>query len=96
MWAHYFDTIYHINDLLTTSQRYQGVAQLEPLEILIASYGDTVTPVGAIDITDQLNAVVMKFLGHDRLPFRDSQRFDSLFGGDPSPGKPKQMRIRYR
>lgn len=76
--------------------RYEGVAQIEPLEILIATYGDTVSPVGAINITQILNDIVMKFFGHDRLPFRDAQKFEQVFGGDPSPGKPKQMRIRYR
>jgi hypothetical protein len=76
--------------------RYTGVAQLEPLEILIATYGDTESPIGAIEITDVLNEVIMNFFGHDRLPFRDTQKFQEVFGGDPSPGKPKQMRIRYR
>lgn len=85
-----------LRDYAHLRDRYKGVVQLEPLEILTASYGDTASPVGAINITEHLNGIVMKFMHHDRLPFRDAQHFDKIFGGDPSPGKPKQMRIRYR
>jgi hypothetical protein len=77
-------------------RRFKHVPQEDPLEVLMASYGDVETPVGAINITSHLNIMIKRFAKRDRLPLKDTQKFDVIFGGDPSPGKPKQMRIRYR
>jgi hypothetical protein len=77
-------------------RRYAGIPQEYPLEILCATYGDLVNPLLAIDITAKIKQLVGEFTKKDRLSFRETQRLDLIFGSDPSVGKPKQLRIRYR
>ena len=77
-------------------QRYVNKAPECPLEIIIAAYGDVNFAETAFDVTDIIRKMVDEFTGRDRLSFRETQHFDKVFGRDPSPGKAKQLRFRYR
>jgi hypothetical protein len=77
-------------------RRYAGIPQETPLEILFATYGDLVDPICAIDVTSRVKELVGEYIKKDRLAFRETQKLDVIFGCDPAPDKPKQLRIRYR
>lgn len=63
---------------------------------LVLFKGDVKDARKAINITDSLQAYVNSYQNKDRLIFRETQRFDRIFGKDPSFDKPKQVRLRYR
>ena len=58
--------------------------------------GDAKDARKAFNITDSLQSYVNSYACADRLIFRETQRFDKIFGKDPSFDKPKQVRMRYR
>jgi hypothetical protein len=58
--------------------------------------GDVKDARKAINVTDSLQSYVNSYACADRLIFRETQRFDRIFGKDPSFDKPKQVRMRYR
>ena len=66
--------------------------------MLLCSYskGDVKDSRKAINITDRLQEYVNSYTKADRLIFRENQRFDEIFGKDPSFDRPKQVRMRYR
>lgn len=63
---------------------------------ICSSTGDVKDARKAINITDTLQGYVNNYACADRLIFRETQRFDRIFGKDPSFDKPKQVRMRYR
>lgn len=58
--------------------------------------GDVKDSRKAIVVSNILQNYVNNYACKDRLIFRESQRFDKIFGKDPSFDKPKQLRLRYR
>lgn len=73
-----------------------GVDQSVPLEVLFATYGDARDPELSMDVTDRCIALVGSFSASDRIAFRPETPAHLLFGGDPLPGRPKQLKMRYR
>eukprot|EP00596_Hydrurales_sp_CCMP1899_P008561 CAMPEP_0119039548 /NCGR_PEP_ID=MMETSP1177-20130426/9102_1 /TAXON_ID=2985 /ORGANISM="Ochromonas sp, Strain CCMP1899" /LENGTH=658 /DNA_ID=CAMNT_0007003575 /DNA_START=256 /DNA_END=2232 /DNA_ORIENTATION=+ len=78
------------------SKRYERLDPLSPLEILFASYGDSITENEAVDVTQKVKYIMIKKGEDDRLSFGAHCNFYKLFGFDPSVNKPKQLRVRYR
>jgi hypothetical protein len=58
--------------------------------------GDTMDCRLAYIVTEEVQGLVNEYSQKDRLILRENQKFHLIFDGDPSPGKPKQLRIRYR
>jgi hypothetical protein len=77
--------------------RYESVLQDVPLEILFASYGDEHDSTKAVEVTEKCKEKVIELTGeYDRIAFKAHSNMLEYFGSDPSPGKQKQLRIRYR
>lgn len=47
-------------------------------------------------MTDELQALVQEYVCQDRLILRETNKLHEMLRGDPNPGKPKQLRVRYR
>jgi len=77
-------------------KEFESVPPNLPLEVLIASYGDTIDASKAIDVTEKCNEIISERKNMDRLNFKKTVPLNELFGVDPSPGYPKQIRFRYR
>lgn len=77
-------------------KRVDHTRQRVPLEILFATYGDPFIPESAREVTDITILRVQQTPKQDRLTFSTRDQANSIFGFDPSPGKNKQLRVRYR
>lgn len=78
-------------------KRYADVPQACALEVISATYGDPFDPDFVIDVTKQVEARVKQATFADRLAFKPIHHLDELFEvTDPTPGKNKQLRVRYR
>jgi hypothetical protein len=76
---------------------YEQTLQDAPLEILFATYGDEFDCTKAVEVTEKCKEKVIELKGRfDRIAFKAHSNMQEYFGVDPSPGKPKQLRIRYR
>eukprot|EP01038_Epipyxis_sp_PR26KG_P004311 gene4311-6108_t len=67
-----------------------------PLDVIIAAYGDMRDPVLAVDVTSRVQQLVNESFLKDRLCIRPFHKANEIFGCDPSPGRNKQLRVRYR
>ena len=79
-------------------KRYWQVPQQTPLEILFATYGDTVIEDKTIVVTEECIERQRNLSPKmDRFGFRTTDKLHEIFGcKDPSPGRTKQLRMRYR
>ena len=80
----------------TLRKRYLLQPAAASLDILIASYGDCYDAGSAIDVTVEISDMVNVFERRDRLSIRRAVQLDEIFKKDPSPGRLKQLRVRYR
>lgn len=76
--------------------KYRKVKPECVLEVLFATYGDPYDPAFAFDVTEKVKEKLREFQSLDRLVFRPREQMDQFFGRDPSPGRNKQLRVRYR
>ena len=77
-------------------KRYDELDPIQTLEILFASYGDTLSEKGAEDVTQKCKNIMVAKNSEDRLGFGPSTNLQQIFDINPSPNKSKQLRIRYR
>ena len=82
--------------MLNLRNRYGNLEPQGFLEILFASYGDLVSEMGAVDVTFLLKDMMANKNTDKYLYLPPSSNLRKLFGIDPSPDNPKQLRIRYR
>eukprot|EP01041_Mallomonas_annulata_P007561 gene7561-15506_t len=75
---------------------YHNKGQQTKLEVIIASYGDMSDTSKVIDVTSVCKDIIARSVLSDRLAIRKATSLYELFGCDPSPGRPKQIRLRYR
>ncbi len=77
---------------------YNDVLPSQPLEILMATYGDPFDLSKVIVVTDICQKLTLEYGTRDRLNIKNSVNTCKLFnnGVDFMPGKQKQLRIRYR
>jgi len=77
-------------------KRWEKVPNKSPLVVLVATYGDPVSPMRVVDVTPQIESLVDEYTSRDRIIVKPSYDLFKLFGSDPCPGEHKQLRIRYR
>ena len=77
-------------------RKWRGIQQHQPLEVLFATYGDPHNPRYAFDVTEKMQEYSREYDTKDRMVLYAHYRWDRVFGKDPRPGKPKQLKIRYR
>ena len=82
----------------TLRKRFWKVPQNTHLEILFATYGDAINEDKTVIVTDNCIARQMNLSPKmDRFGFRTTDKLHEIFGlKDPSPGRNKQLRMRYR
>lgn len=94
-----------LRDPSALRKRWADITPECKLEICYATYGDDFEPLLAYEITPLLQARVDEIYYRDRLSIRKVSDLAAWFAplappqwptGDPSPGKNKQIKIRYR
>lgn len=76
--------------------RWNKVANKDPLEICMATFGDRAFFLDIVDVTETMRSFVQEFKTKDRISIKPSYDLSKIFGCDPCPGHHKQLCIRYR
>ena len=68
---------------------FKNIDMKDPLDILLATYGDPLDCCENIEGTEICQQKVLEFWKRDRIGFRASSKLDEIFGNDPHPDAPK-------